>query len=808
MSNAYRAVCIIAALLLLVPGAYAVPSGVTYDSLVDALFAGGSATTTVGNNLWVPWFGRSDTCGLADLKSGSSCNSGGQIDFSHNCMVTDEFSQVGILVAMGQDQARMDRFYNTVRAIGTSFGNLPGWRVYRNGDVLEQCRSGINGNCDTASDADARIIIALFTASDNPLFTDQAQKAKYDTLARQLSAAFLQYEVEQTCRQSSLGYGDICYWLAAGSQAKKGGLGSTDFGYTGYYADAIIAMLQACTQTGNATYCAAAGNFTLNYLQAAKFNGRDFTVPPGRSFKWVNTNGVPAAQCTSNCLPDAWDGADAPRALGMCQANYYSRLINYPLPGLQQYCTVWGNRYMNDTKSAPLQYYQNGLKSAPSQSGYFAQGLEALFQAGGHNTALFQPTLDNALSHYSPSTRTWDYQACFGVYMQAFAIRALGVGSGRDMTGFPVVGALQGQSGQLPPPATPQPTPSQNSSQPPSQNSSPNIVPDSSSNTSPAAQLPPDQLATQMELLAPSCTAAGLPCVKTSDVHDGSCRSVAFSTQLGPIVILACRKPAGIEVYRKSWPASLLSFKVCLGSACVDQFAGFALLSSQQAPPSLAAASPPTPAIIASLPITCKAEGKPCGLISDVTSGVCRTLLFSTTADNLKILACEKSDGWVELYRQGAPRGIPFTACVEKGCITNGRGFVRFKPVTSSLPTAASSPQTTPSSQPSSPQPSSSPSQQSTPSSTPSSSSTPASSHPDVDLLAFTVKPSGTLVADYKDGSTCRRVQYTTPAGWIEVKACEKQTGYELYLLSSPTGASVCVGASCVGPANGFSRFS
>jgi hypothetical protein len=420
--------------------------GENYDALLDSLYASGNVTTAIGDKLWVPWFGRSDSCGPADLKSGSSCNSGETIDFTHNCMVTDEFSQVGILVAMGQDQARMDRFYNTVQAINSTHGRIPAWRVYRSGSSIEQCRSGINGNCDTASDATARFIIALFTASDNSYFTNATQKALYGELARNLSAAFLQHEVLQSCKQSSLGYGDICYWLAAGSNAKSGGFGSTDFAYTGYYADAIIAMLQACTQTGNATYCDVARNFTLNYLQASYPSGKSlaangFRVPPGRSFKWVNTTGVPVAQCTNTCSPDQWDGADAPRALGMCQANYYASLVNVTLPLLGEYCVAWGNRYMNNTNSAPYQYYANGTNSGSYQSGYFAQGLEALFQAGGHNQAFFQPTVDHALSHYSTATRTWDYQACFGVYMQAFAVRALGFGIGRDLDSFPPVSA-------------------------------------------------------------------------------------------------------------------------------------------------------------------------------------------------------------------------------------------------------------------------------------------------------------------------------------------------------------------------------
>jgi hypothetical protein len=423
-----------------------------YEELVGGLFANGNVTTTIGDKLWVPWFGTSSSCVASDLKSGSSCNSGETIDFAHNCMVTDEFSQVGILVSMGNDQDRMDQFFNTVNAINSSFGRIPAWRVYRDGTSIEQCRSGINGNCDTASDATARIIIALYTASDSAYFTDSAQKTRYEQLATNLSRAMLQYETVQSCKPSNQGYGSICYWLAAGSQSKNGGMGGTDFGYTGYYADAVIAMLQACSHTGDMTFCAVAGNFTLNYLQAANFDGSSFTAPPGRSFKWINTDTMPEAECTNTCNPDRWDSADATRAFGMCHALYYAQQMNVDLPRLAAYCAAWKNRHMTSATSVVLQYNPDGSAASSAQSGYYAQGLQALHLSGSNN-GMFEQTLDSALGHYSTSKRTFDNNACFGVYTQAFAVRALGVGIGRDAASFapvttqtPVVTPTQGEN--------------------------------------------------------------------------------------------------------------------------------------------------------------------------------------------------------------------------------------------------------------------------------------------------------------------------------------------------------------------------
>jgi hypothetical protein len=75
--------------------------------------------------------------------------------------------------------------------------------------------------------------------------------------------------------------------------------------------------------------------------------------------------------------------------------------------------------------------------------------------------------------------------------------------------------------------------------------------------------------------------------------------------------------------------------------------------------------------------------------------------------------------------------------------------------------------------------------------------------------LSFSVQPSGTLIGDYPEGDSCRKVQYNTPYGWIEAKSCAKdnQGYYELYLLSTPNDANVCIGNNCVGKQGGFAAF-
>ncbi len=404
----------------------------TYEELVNAFFVNENVTKTVNDSIWVPWFSSSTDCKESALQHDSACNLG-TVDFSQNCMVSDEFSQLGILLSMNANQTRMDQFYNTLDKIKSSNGVLPSWRSYINNSEIVACGEGINDNCDTASDADARIMIALYTASRNSLFKDENKKQMYLDLANDYAQDFVKYEIVNNCYNSSLGYGQICYWLAAGSESKRAGLTSTDFGYTGYYPDAIIAMLQACSETENVTYCYIARNLTLNYLEASKFDNETFTVPPGRSFRWTNLTGIPSASCTNNCNPAQWDDADAPRALGLCQTLYYSSLINISLPGLENYCSIWRSNYLENTNAIPYQYLADGTPGHSYQSGYFAQGLQSLAQFGTTN---YIQILDNALAHYSITTKTWDSTSCSGIYRPAFVIRSLGTAIGRDLDSF------------------------------------------------------------------------------------------------------------------------------------------------------------------------------------------------------------------------------------------------------------------------------------------------------------------------------------------------------------------------------------
>ncbi len=626
-----------------------------YDMLVEDFFSNDRIVTTVGDSLWVPWFSTSSRSEVGDLHAGNSCNSGQNIDFNRNCMVTDEFSQVGILVAMGRNQQRMNQFYNAVIKTQSTNGMLPSWRIYRDGNTIEPCRLGINSNCDSASDASARMIIALYTASENPYFTDQARKDAYARLATTLANDMLEYEVLTSCQETSRG--TICNWLAGGSEVKRAGFEATNFGYTGYYPDAIIAMLAAYSHTGEERYARAAKDFTANYMQAARFDGRTFTAPPGMAFKWVaDGSGELQAECTNSCGPVMWDSHDAPRAIGMCQAQYYADLVDVELPQLKAYCDALSS-HMNDPTRAPLQFTPDGTPHN-IQSSHFAQGLQALHQMGA-NPGLFEQTLDRSLSHYSTATKSFDYAPAFGVYTQNFAVRALGVGIGRDRGAF-------GARTETVPGTNPQPRPP------------------------PVTAPEPTSLADMPR----TCTLSSGACEVHSDATNGVCRAIVWRTSLGNIQVLGCQKDGGyIEVYRQSAPNGI-AFSSCIGSGCVTQHQGFARFKAETsvAPPvnEVPETTPepeprpqpePTPPKqgVGALSARCSLGGSSCSLVSDSSTGACRTVVWSTASGNVQLQACGKDDGFVEVYRQQTP-SAPFSACLGDGCIDQYRGFDRFNP--------------------------------------------------------------------------------------------------------------------------------
>ena len=71
-----------------------------FESISSALFSQPNVTQTIDGKLWVAWYSSSSACAPSDLVSQPNCPVDG-VNGSLNCMVSDEFSQVGLNDSVG-----------------------------------------------------------------------------------------------------------------------------------------------------------------------------------------------------------------------------------------------------------------------------------------------------------------------------------------------------------------------------------------------------------------------------------------------------------------------------------------------------------------------------------------------------------------------------------------------------------------------------------------------------------------------------------------------------------------------------------
>jgi hypothetical protein len=162
---------------------------------------------------------------------------------------------------------------------------------------------------------------------------------------------------------------------------------------------------------------------------------------------------------------------------------------------------------------------------------------------------------------------------------------------------------------------------------------------------------------------------------------------------------------------------------------------------------------------------------------------------WNTASGQIKATACSKSTG-VEIYRNAYPSGT-FSACFDSSCVDQNTGFVKYGTTTPPACVATTEVcdgkdndcdgQTDEGNI----------------------CAVPA----DVSKLVPSSQPAGTKIGDYMEGTGCRKLVYSTSAGWIESRVCPKNGKYEMYLLTSPGIANICIGSSCVGAAGGFVTF-
>jgi hypothetical protein len=386
-------------------------------------------TCSYGMCAWVPWYSVSHSCNLADLKPLSDCGGSGSATLSDNCMVTDEFSQVFLATAQGTNGARVQEMFNTLRLLasgsnGGLFETLPGWRARRTSNTV------VMSSTDSASDADARLLLALYVAAASPYFAE-ADRTSYRNYANSMAADFLEHDFRRECRTGRNG-AQLCDWLATGGNAANGLLSYDYFTYAGYFGDATIALLAAHKALNQSQYLDAARDTINGYLLASGFT-TSFRVP-AKTFRWDTSVTPPQSACSPGSCTGIWDDSDAPRATSVCKAKYYATLAGVSLPAdLDTYCNAWRGRGGLTATSYKIQYAFDGTPQGTFQDGPYENGL-ALSLDFAYGSDLVS-RLNQVGTKWNGSNGWWG-QSCMGVYRNAFFPINLGSAIGRDLNAF------------------------------------------------------------------------------------------------------------------------------------------------------------------------------------------------------------------------------------------------------------------------------------------------------------------------------------------------------------------------------------
>lgn len=406
--------------------------------LLDVWWSNGNVvqhfTCSYGSCAWVPWYSVSHACGVGDLQPLSKCGGSGSATLSDNCMVTDELSQVFLATAQGTNGARVQELFNTVRLIasgnnGGLFETLPAWNARRTNNSVSVASSGANR--DSASDADARVLLALYIAASSPHFAE-TEKTAYRNYANAMAADFLEHDFRRECRTGRNGV-QLCDWLAGGGNAANGQLSNDYFTYAGYFGDAAIALLAAYKALGQSQYLDAARDTVHGYLLASDYNG-SFRVPP-KTFRWDTTATPPHAMCSPGACTGMWDDSDAPRATTVCKAKYYASLLGVTLSSdLDAYCTGWRASGGVTPVAYKIQYALDGTPQGTLQEGPYENGL------GGSLDFAYGSDLVTRINRigtkWDGANNRWYGQTCVGVYRNAFFPANLGTAIGRDLNAF------------------------------------------------------------------------------------------------------------------------------------------------------------------------------------------------------------------------------------------------------------------------------------------------------------------------------------------------------------------------------------
>jgi hypothetical protein len=390
------------------------------------VFSGGSCGAST-SCLWVPWYNTSSAClmkgkvnggNLKTYGSSGPCSSESNLDSDTSVMVTDQFSETLIVLAVANASAEtlfVDGM-NTIdmlSAVGSLHQDLPGWVFCRDGTTITSPDS------NSASDGTHRIVLALYLAGNNSEF-NQSTRNRANQLAEKLMNQSIEEETTgASTTKSTRYYGSLAYWLFAGGNQAGFNPNPEEDMNIGYYQDALLACIAHAKHTGNAQYKTVCGNWTAQALAMAHYHGGTSAsdLSHGHFKFWYNTTtgfvepGAPPFLESFFGTANVWDDADAPRFWGLCRAWTAANLSGmydmnaFPWKNLSDYCTAWNAKTTTwaataSSASACQQYKQNGDCQYGPYSGVFEVGVMSM-GISQFNPDKFNFTQDEMNRHWS-----------------------------------------------------------------------------------------------------------------------------------------------------------------------------------------------------------------------------------------------------------------------------------------------------------------------------------------------------------------------------------------------------------------------
>ncbi len=643
----------------------------TWDDTVDDNFATNQEIAAVR------WYNTEGSC------TGEKCQDQlhqGNKQFERNVAahkfygVTDEFSNVLLNHAMGGDLGKYEELHRFAEMLRhPNSNNLQCWMYYVGGQKSYSSYQDVCVASDSASDASVRILGAYAIAC-----------AKQQAGIWKSDIDFCADYVEQGNAIFGIGtksHGEVIklengrYFLANGYNNAGNAPTAAQSIRPDYYELQFLMDFAAYKQDSNLKK--AVLDIAESYQASLGSNG----IHRGKTGKF-NSDGITGYQCTDLCGPEYMDNIDTWRAIPALSGLYVSYGDVLPQNLKSMYVNWWnkfGGGAYGPSAAKPFEIYSNSGNGVVKQSELSYKTLSMWIPLGVRfNKDYTRASVRELVMKYDWNARQFSGAGYFGAYFSQFAQRAIGSATGMISPAFWANSNFRLPEGSVE---------SDNDSSgevvlPPVQNLS--TLPEESSDESGVADL------------GLSCSVRGMNCNIRSDKSDGACRTVDYDTTFGPFSVKVCEKgETNYEVYLLKAP-NAAPYKACFESGCVSDASGFTRFSfsgqsssgssdggSSDSPSEDSssedlvdeAESQPSGNKLASLSLSCNAEGSSCDVKYDKTEGECRTVLFGTSNGEIKTLTCVKDGNRIEMYRQAYPSNLKFKACVSGACIDEISGF-------------------------------------------------------------------------------------------------------------------------------------